>query len=565
MTPLKFTRGVQSLHRLQYIARVLTQHGFGHIVHRLELGRLVPIWLRRTSDSKSVEAAPPATIGRRLRRVANDLGPIYVKFGQILAGRPDVLPPEILAELRSLQDDVDPFDVAVARTIIGEELGKPLDEAFASFDDAPVASGSIGQVHRATLPDGREVVVKVRRPNIESSVRADLQILRWLAEALERWVPESRVYRPTVLIDEFERTLAAELDFLHEAAITARFSETFREDPHIDVPEVIWSHSTVKVLTLQLVSGENLDQALERDGHRLNRKELAKHLADAYLRQFFELGTFHADPHPGNILIMPPARIGLVDFGQTGVIGDTTAGHLLMLLIGAVSRDVELVTVALVEMGASGSGTDRRQLSRDVQSLLDKYYGQPLQRLQVGTIFYELAAIVRQHDLLIPRDVVLMLKSLATVWGVALRLDPDLDLVALMRPRLSALVRDRLGPRRLARAGGVTLWHLFNFLKTAPQQLREVLRQVSSGQWQLNVRHENLDSLAKEMDRSGNRLAFSIVIAAVVIASSMIVTSDSTMVVLGIRLQVFGFIGYIIAGILGIGLLVAILRSGRLS
>ncbi len=565
MTPLKLTRGVKSLHRLQYIARVLTQHGFGHIVNRLELGRLVPLWLRRRSDSKSVEAVPPATIGRRLRQVANDLGPIYVKLGQILASRPDVLPPEILAELRSLQDDVDPFDVAVARAIISEELGKPLDEAFASFDNVPIASGSIGQVHRATLVDGREVVIKIRRPNIQTSVRADLQILRWLAEALERWVPESRAYRPTVLVDEFERTLAAELDLLHEAAITARFYETFHDDAHIDVPEVIWSHCTAKVLTLEWVRGESLDQALQRDGHRLNRKALAKHLADAYLRQFFELGTFHADPHPGNILIMPPARIGLVDFGQTGVIGDTTAGHLLMLLIGAVSRDVELVTVALVEMGASGSGTDQRQLSRDVQSLLDKYYGQPLERLQVGTIFYELAEIVRHHDLVIPRDVVLMLKSLATVWGVALRLDPDLDLVALMRPRLSSLVRDRLGPRRLARAGGVTAWHLLNFLKTAPQQLREVLRQVSSGQWQLNIRHENLDSLAKEMDRAGNRLAFSIVIAAVVIASSMVVTSDSTMVVLGIRLQVFGFIGYIIAGILGVGLLVAILRSGRLS
>ena len=562
MTPLKITRG---LHRLQHIARVLSQHGFGHIVDRLELGRLVPLWLRRRSDSTAADAAPPTTIGRRLRQVAIDLGPIYVKLGQMLVSRPDVLPPDILAELRSLQDQVDPFDAALARLIIAEEMEKPAEQAFASLEDIPVASGSIGQVHRATLADGREVVVKVRRPNIEASVRADLQILRWLAEALERWIPESRAYRPSVLIDEFERTLANELDLMHEAAVTARFWEAFREDPHIDVPEVIWSHCTSKVLTLEALRGENLEHALERDGHRLNRKELAKSLADAYLRQFFELGTFHADPHPGNILITPPARIGLVDFGQTGVIGDATAGHLLMLLIGAVSRDIELVTDALVEMGASGSRTDRRQLGRDLQTLLDKYYGQPIQRLRVSTIFTELAGAIRQHDLSIPRDVVLMLKSLATVWGVALRLDPELDLVALIRPRLATLVRDRLAPRRLARAAGITAWHLLSFVKSAPQQLREVLRQVSSGQWQVNVRHDNLEPLAKEMDRSGNRLAFSIVIAAIVIASSMVVTSDSTMEILGIRLQVFGFFGYIIAGVLGIGLLIAILRSGRLS
>lgn len=565
MTPSKITRGVQSLQRLQRIARVLTQHGFGHIVDRLDLGRFVPLRLKRTSERAGGGGPPPSGMGRRLKQVANDLGPIFVKLGQMLATRPDIVPPDILEELRTLQDRVEPFDSTVARQIISDELQKPVSQAFASVDEEPIAAGSIGQVYRATLPGGRNVVIKVRRPNVEHDIRADLQLLRWLAEALERWVSESRPYHPTILVDEFERTLLNELDLMHEAAATARLHEAFRDDAQIEVPEVIWSHTTSKVLTLQAIEGENIERALESDGHQLDRKKLASRLADLYFRQFFEIGTFHADPHPGNILVTPPARIGLIDFGQTGVISDTTADHLLLLLIGVVTRDFEMIADTLAEMGASDIQTDRRQLMRDLQSLLDKYEGQPIRRLKMATIFSEAAETIRKHNLTIPRDVILMLKCLATIWSVALRLDPELDVAALIRPRLRAMVRERLSPRRVAQAAGITLWHLLSFAKSAPQQLREVLRQVSSGKWQVNVRHENLDPLAREVDRSGNRLAFSIVIAAIVMGSSMIVTSETRMELLGIRLQTFGFFGYLFAGILGVGLLVAILRSGRLS
>ena len=565
MTPLRITRGVQSLHRLQRIARVLTQHGFGHVVDQLELGRFVPLRLRRTSDSRAGRGQPAAGVGGRLKQVANELGPIFVKFGQMLATRPDVLPPEILDELRTLQDRVEPFDAALAKEIISGELHKPVSEAFASFDEQPMASGSIGQVHRATLPEGRRVVIKVRRPNVENDIRSDLQLLRWLAEALERWVAESRPYHPTVLLEEFKRTILGELDLMHEAAVTARLHQAFLDDAQIEVPDVIWSHTTSKVLTLEALQGRNIEKALETDGTRFNRKELANRLADLYLKQFFEIGTFHADPHPGNILVTPPARIGLIDFGQSGVIGDATAGHLVVLLIGAVTRDVEMIADILVEMGAASERTDRNQLARDLQFLLNKYYGRPIKCLNVGTVFSDVAETIRQHDLSVPRDVVLMLKAMVTVWGVALRLDPDLDVAALLRPRLRAMLGERLSPQRMARTAGVTIWHLLSFVKSAPQQLREVLRQVSSGKWQLNVRHENLEPLAREVDRAGNRLAFSIVIAAIVVGSSMVVTSDTNMQLLGIRLQTYGFFGYLFAGILGLGLLVAILRSGRLS
>ncbi len=564
MLPLTITRSVQHLQRLQHIARVLTQQGFGHIVDQLDLGRFVPIWLRRKPRAGE-DGAPAVGVGRRLRRVANELGPLFVKLGQMMATRPDILPRDILDELRRLEDSADSFDPSIASQIIVDDLRIPLPEAYATFDEKPIACGSIGQVHRATLRDGRSVVIKVRRPHIEKELRSDLQLLTWLAEALDRWVPEAAAYHPTTIVEEFERTLLRELDYLHEAATTSRLREAFSDDDQIRIPEVIWSHTTANVLTLEAIPGENLRAALASDGHRLNRKELAARLADMYLRQFFEVGTFHADPHPGNILVQAPARVGLIDFGQVGTISDAMAGHLLILLFGMVNRDMDIIADALSEMGAFGAKTDRAQLMRDLHSLVDKYYGQPVGRLNMSTIFGEGAETIRRHDVAVPRDVILMLKSLTTVWGVALQLDPELDAVAMVKPRLAALVRSRFEPRRVLRMGGLTLWHVVSFLRSGPQQLRNVLQQVASGQWQLNVRHDNLEPLGRDLDRSSNRLAFSIVIAGLVVGSSVVVSADPQVELVGIRLQTFGIVGYLLAGVLGLGLLWAIFRSGRLS
>ncbi|MEE9293728.1 MAG: AarF/UbiB family protein [Phycisphaerae bacterium] len=561
---MRLSRSVQSLQRLQRIARVLTQHGFGHIVDQLDLGRFVPLWLKNRAGTAKGDAQAPS-VGRRLRLVANELGPIFVKLGQMLATRPDILPPEILTELQTLQDRVAPFDSAAAMDTISGELGAPLSEAYRSIDDEPIASGSIGQVYRATLTDGRPVVIKVRRPNIEQEIRSDLQLLKWLAEGLERWVSETRQYHPCTLAEEFERALLRELDFMHEAATTARLREAFADDPHIEIPEVIWSHTTPSVLTLEALEGESLQQALDEDGARYNHKALAMRLADMYLRQFLEIGTFHADPHPGNILVKPPARIGLIDFGQFGVVSDALAGNLLILLLGAVHRDMDLIFDALGEMGALGARTNRGQLVCDLQTMVDKYHGQPLERLKISSMFNDMAETIRRHDVSIPRDAVLMLKSLATVWGVALRLDPELDLVGLLKPRLASMVRDRLSPVRALRSGGVTLWHLLGVFRSAPQQLREMLKQLSAGRWQVHIRHENLEPLGRDLDRSSNRMAFAIVIAGVVVGSSALVSADPSFQVLGVRVQVLGVIGYLMAAVLGMGLLWAIFRSGRLS
>ena len=560
MNPLRLMKSVRSLQRLQRIATVLTQHGFEHIVQRLPLRTLVP--LRRV---RATAASPTSglTVGQRLAAVCNDLGPTFIKLGQMASTRPDLIPASLVEDLRTLQDHVPPFDSQTAIAIIEEELGTPIDKLYSNFEEEPLASGSIGQVHRAVTHDGMKVVVKVKRPNIDQIVRMDLHLLRVLAESLEHHLPELRIYRPVMVIDEFEHTLIRELDFTCEAANTARVAAAYVDHPYIHIPQTRWELSGPRVLTLEAVAGQNIDLVLRGQGDRFNRPLLASRLAELYLEQFFDIRTFHADPHPGNILVAPPAQISLIDFGQVGVISDRLATRLVLILTAAIYREPEVITTILGELDAFGSETEPHKLTRDLQQLLDKYYGLTIRHLDMARILDEAADIMRNNQISIPRDLVLILKTLATTTGVAVQLDPDLDLLALFRPRLKKLIKDQLSPKQVSRWVGLTLWDTLSLLKEAPRRIRASLRHLARGTWQLNVHHDKLEHLITEMDRSSNRLSFSIVIAALVVGSSVVLTAPPREV-LGLPLQWIAVVGYIAAGLLGMGLLWSILRRGKM-
>ena len=563
MNTFRLVKSVRSLRRLRRIVTVLSQHGFGHLIDRMNLRRLLP--LRRWGRHVPGEQAEGISVGQRLAAVCNELGPTFVKLGQLATTRPDLVPANVLDGLKTLQDHVAPFDTEVALDIIRQEIGAPVEEAFRSFDEQPLGSGSIGQVYRAVAADGTDVVVKVKRPDIEQPIRLDLFLLAQLADALESLVPEARIYRPRMLVDEFERALLRELDFTYEASSTTRIQLAFADDQHIRIPQTRWDLSGPGVLTLEAIEGRNIAATLASPDPRLDRKLLASRLADLYIKQFFEVGTFHADPHPGNILVVPPAQIGLIDFGQVGTITDKLAGKLVALIVGAYCRETDFIVDVLADLHALGPTTDPQKLSRDLGVLVNKYYGLPLKRLDLVTVLHEATAVMRSHDVAVPRDLVLVLKTLGTVMGIVLQLDPEFDLVALFRPRLKQLISQQVSPARLARTTGVVAWNILGLLRDTPRQLRSALRNLARGRWQLNVRHERLDELMSELDRSSNRLSFSVVIAAIVLGSSVVVTADPEMSILGIRLQWFGVIGYLFAGVLGIGLLWAIFRSGRLS
>jgi len=552
------------------VAQVLTRHGFGHIVERLQVRRIVPLpsWLAGPPP-EAVEPDAMRSIGQRLVRVCEELGPTYVKLGQLVAARADILPAAVIEELSRLQDRVAPFPGEQARRIVLEALGRPIEEAFQRFDEEPFASGSMAQVHRGVAADGQRVVVKVRRPGIEGVIQTDVTVLRWLAAAAENHVPELRHVRPAMLVDEFAHATRRELDFINEASVTARFAEAFAGQPGLVFPAVRWDLTESGVLTLEHIDGsplrDVLPDAARPEGAEFNRQALATRLAACFMRQYFELGLFHADPHPGNLLFLPPDRVALIDFGNAGQIDDELLGRLVIALLGTIRKEVDLVVDVLADTGALGEGTDRGVLRRDMREMLDKYYGLPLRRLALAEIFNELMEIVRRNDVTLPREFVLMGRSLVAAAGVALQLDPDLNLIEVIRPRLRETFLRQFSGRRLVREAGFGLWHLLNILRDAPRVLRDVLRRGARGQFQVSIRHQDLDRFAAELDRSSNRLAFSILMAAVFMGSSMVIQLPAEHQILNVSTRYFGFLGYILSFFMGVWLVIAILRSGRLS
>ena len=569
MSLVTLPRTVRTFARLRVIAQVLTKHGFGAFVERLHLSKYVPPvrWLSRRGVSEELEADPLVAIGARLVRVCEELGPTFVKLGQIASTRPDILPPQVLTALEKLQDKVTPFPPEQARRIFHKDTGMTVDQAFREFTDAPHASGSIAQVHRAVAHDGQEVVVKVKRPGIDHLIQLDIYVLKWMADQAEARFPELRPYHPKMLVDEFAQTIRNELDFINEASTTSRFHEAFKEDPNIATPEVRWDLTGNSVLTLQFMHGLKFREVLSGAGAEAaacDRKALATNLAECFMKQFFDMGLFHADPHPGNLLIRPPAGIVLFDFGMVGKIDDELMGRLVIGIYAAVKKEIDVVIDILADTGAIGRDTDRLILARDLRELLDKYYGLPLKRVNLSTLFRELLEVVRRNDVTLPHESVAMLKSLATVSGVILQLDPEMNLVTVLQPHLSEMLKGRLAPKRLMRIAGISAWHIVSILRDAPRLLRDIMRGLGRGQFQVNIRHENLDYLASEVDRSSNRLAFSILIASTIIGSSMLLTAAKDSV-FNIPIRALGFFGYALAFVMGAWLLIAILRSGKMS
>ncbi len=561
-------RTVRTFARLRVIAQVLSKHGFGHFVDRLQLGGYLPtsrLFRRQKQETELEEIDPLESIGRRLVRVCEELGPTFIKLGQIASTRADILPTQILAALEHLQADCPPFPPEQSKRIFRKDTGLSVSEAFSEFDEKPFASGSIAQAHRAVTLDGQQVVVKIKRPGIDHTIRLDMYVLKFLAEQAEYFFPELRPFRPKLLVDEFTRALERELDFVNEASSTARFHEAFKDDPHVRTPMVRWDLTGPSTLTLEYMEGLSFREVVEGEGPSIDRRELARHIGECFVKQFFDTGLFHADPHPGNLRISPPDGLVLIDFGMVGQMSDDMIDKLVVGIVAAVRKDVDIVIDILSEVDALGPNTDRLALTRDLRLYLEKYYGLPLQRLDMSTIFRELIETVRRHDVTLPRDFVAMFKSLAIISGVILQLDPDFNLIELLKPKLSGMVRERLSSKRLLRMAGMTAWHLGGILRDGPRLLRELIRGIGRGRFQVNIRHENLDYLASELDRSSNRLALSIIMAATIMGGSMLLSMESSVAIFGVQIRYFGLAAYALASVIAVWLVVAILRSGKLS
>lgn len=522
----------RDLDRLRQIAVVLARHGFGEVVQRIGLDELL-IGAVRAGDELRTQS-----IGQRLRLVLQDLGPSFVKLGQIASTRADLLPAEVIAELKVLQDDVRPVAWAEIRAEVEEDLGAPLSEIYARIDEKPLASASIAQVHRGILlVDGeeREVAVKVQRPGIRDTVERDIDLLYWFARALERTVPESRRYSPVDLVSEFDRSIKAELDFMQEAEHAERFAKNFEGDTRVRFPGVYRQASGKRVLTLEFLPGKRLDEAL-REG--MDGRRLAEMSVGIVIKMIFEDGFFHADPHPGNILVLgtPEAPvIGLLDLGLVGHLSGPMRDKAIDLMVAAVREDFAAVADALYALGRPTRKVDMPVFRGDVETLGRKYLGRRLQEIELAALVRDLIWGAVKHGIDMPADFMLVGRSLMTMEGTGRQIHPNLDIVGEARPYFLRLVAQRYAPDRLTGDLFRTAMRMSSMAGSMPEQVNEILEDLRKG-------HLTLKSSDPEfpgaLDRLGRRVYTGFIVAALVGGGAVVIAMDRHPIVGGAMIAV---------------------------
>ncbi|MFP4176634.1 MAG: ABC1 kinase family protein [Planctomycetota bacterium] len=547
--------------RVARIAQTCGRHGVGFLVARLGIQKHLPAWARIPSARKKELPDLPV----RLANILEDLGPTFVKFGQMLSSRPDLLPPEYVEELQRICHDVTPFPSERARDIVREQLGRPLEEVFVDFSEEPLASGSIAQVHSAELTDGTEVVVKIRRPDIEETIEDDLGIMQFLAEQGDK-VEEFKPLRLPMLVNEFGQGIRRELNMLTEAASTHKFYEAFKDDEQIAVPEVHWDYCTPEVLVVERMHGIYLSELEESPALQDRQKKIARRILECFLFQFFQLGSFHADPHMGNILVMEDDRIELVDFGLTGTLGESLRSELTSFLIALANEQFELAAEVLAEVGDVPAETNFEEFRTEVANLLDRHYSMPFDKIDLQRAFQEVMSVIRKYHILMPRDLVLLGKSLVTVGGMVTRLDPMVNVAELAAPYARRVVMHKFYPSTLKKSLTSNLYHVSSLLHNAPRDLKQIIQRMKDGVFEFAIEHRGLKRYLLDLDKTGNRLALSIMLAAIIISSTSILTEE-----LGPKISLFGWeasgiglMGYLFGFILGAWLVIGIFRSGRI-
>ncbi len=561
MSILKIARTYRSLQRLRFIVQVLTKHGLGTYVDRLNLGRFLPLpasLRRRASGSEDL------SIPRRFTMVLEELGTTTIKLGQMLASRPDLFPEEYQRELAKLQDHAEPFPAGEARAIVERELKEPIDKLFEEFTDAPFASASIAQVHEATLHDGTEVIVKVQRPGIADTVEADLDLLNRLADLLETYAPETKVVRPRMLVEEFARSIRSELDFVGEAAYTSRFHEEFLHDERVVTPRVYWDLTSSRVLTMQKMQGEKIANLERLKSLGIDTQRLATDLNSIFMTQYFELGILHADPHAGNLLVTDDGKLCLLDFGQVAHLSRDLREQLVTIFIALGRNDFDTIVDVYTEMGITSPETDLRTFKRDLVEMVDRYYGVPIRTLDIRRLFTDLTRTARQNGIVLPRDLVLLGKSMVTVAGISRMLDPGLNVAEKVRAHAEKLIADRMRPSSIVDSTSRGLWRILRLANKLPGEITEILRKLRTGSLEIVFRHEGLEQPVNELDKTGNRLAVSVILAATILGSSLMMLAKLAPLIPQTDISALGLAGFILSAILAAWLTIAIIRSGRL-
>jgi ubiquinone biosynthesis protein len=547
----------RDLGRLHEIASVLVRHGLGDVVRRLGIAGLLERAgkvLRWEATAGLSQKAPP----QHFRETLEDLGPTFVKLGQILAGRTDLLPPEWTDELARLHEQATPVPQDRVRSQVAADLGADPDELFSDFDPSPLAAASIAQVHRAELPDGTPVVLKIRRPGIRAVVEADLRLMRRMAELIHNEMPEMRRFRPRNLVRQFERTLRNELDLRMEARNVERLAQALDGAGNIVIPRVHSRYTCEQLIVLDYLGGTSIDEWL-RSGKPgdADPKQIAKVGADAVLRMVLAEGFFHADPHPGNVLLLDDGRLGLLDFGMVGRLSESRRMEFIQLLFGVVERR-ELEVVDLLLGWSQDAETDIDQLTQDTMALLDRYHGVPLKHLDLTAMLTDTAALLRDNNLFLPNDVALLLKVFITLDSLGRKLDPDFEMVSHVEPFARRVMRAHWSPGAVARRGVLQMGQM---LVGLPNDVRRLMISARRGRFKVEVDMRRLETFGQQINRSANRLTVGVVTSALIVGTAIALTVSGGPTIFGLPL--FAFLGFLGSIGTGVWLLWSILRSAK--
>jgi ubiquinone biosynthesis protein len=490
------------LDRSRQIARALLAHGWG--------------FLKSNESHSAGPTSQPSSNSRpvHLRLALEELGTTFIKLGQILSTRADLLPPEYLVELTKLQDAAPPVPFESIRQALETELGRPIEELFAEFDPEPLAAASIGQAHAAVLWDGTEVVVKARRPGVVDQVNEDLEILKELAARASRHLEFADRYNLAGLVEEFSQTLRTELDYIRERHSAERFAANFADDPRIHVPRVFAELSTARVLTLERIRGIKINDLEGLDKQGIDRRALAQYATDVVLKMVCEDGFFHADPHPGNFFIEADGAIGLIDFGMVGVLDERTQELLAELLIAINHRDADRLVDVFLDLGVTRQRIDRSVVRLDIERLLSTYWGLPLGELKIAPLLNDVFVVMRRHHLHLPSNLALLLKTIIMIEGIGVNLDPEFQLTQSLSRYTERLVMRQLSPFRWVRGFGRASLDLARLGLEMPQQLRRIVTTAEGGNLQIGMRPEGFDPVIDRMERISNRIVLGVVAAA---------------------------------------------------
>ena len=536
----------RSFARVTEIGRVATRHGFGYLL-----------------DRRKAEAQPDADRGRRLREMLDELGPTFVKFGQLLSTRPDLVPPDMIAELRKLQDEVSPFPIEDVERVVQAELGLTIERAFLDFEEKPIAAASIGQVHRATLPNDAEVVVKVQRPTAPRQIESDLRLMASAARVVRERVRQLDFIDANELVDEFGRSIRLELDYQQEARNAETFRRNFAGDERIAVPRVWWRYTTNRLLTLDRLHGVHVRDLDLETWEPDERRSLAYTMTDAWMTMIFRHAFFHGDPHPANILHLEDGRLGLVDFGLAGRLTETDMARLTRLFVDAATENVDALPRRLAELGVRYPREREDELRSRLEELYYRYYGSRLSDIDPVEAIREGLALIYGMNLRLPTRFVILDKAIATLGAVAAEVYPEFNVFEVAKPYARQLVAERLSPRRLAMRAQREAQELTEIALEMPRQLHDVLNEMRDGEFLVRISNPGVDDLAHHIDVSVNRIAVSLVILGGLVGSSLIgVLAENGPHFLGLHL--LSVVGFILSGVFGVWLLWGVMKSGRL-